>query len=176
MQYRRKRLWGRRVSKVAVFGLAVLLLAGGAAMNQSSSAAELAVDAGERQSDDDRYERGLRRLDEITRGEGQAVLDALSRISPDFARYVIEYPYGDVFSRRTLSDEQRQLATIAMLVALGFAQPELKVHINGALNVGVSEEEVVETMILASVYAGFPASIHGLRAAQEVFDERAAAE
>ncbi len=137
-------------------------------MSQPQHAAEPSVD--------DRYERGLQRLNEITRGDGQAVLDALSRISPDFARYVIEYPYGDVFSRSTLSDEQRQLATISMLATLGFAKPELKVHINGALNVGVSEEEIIETMILVSVYVGFPASIHGLRAAQEVFDERAAAE
>ena len=166
-------------TKLAALGLAaILLLPGNAAMSQSPTAAvssvDTEVDTDDRRSADQRYQRGLQRLNEMTRGDGQAVLDALSRISPDFARYVIEYPYGDVFSRGTLSDQQRQLATISMLAALGFAQPELKVHINGALNVGVSEDEVVETMILVSVYAGFPASIHGLRAAQEVFDERAA--
>ena len=121
----------------------------------------------------DRFERGLQRLDEITQGQGQAVVDSLSRTSPDLARYIIEYPYGDVFCRDGLSDQQRQIATIAALAAIGYANPELKVHIHGALNVGLTEEEVVETMILMSVYAGFPATIHGLRAAQEVFDERA---
>ena len=170
MRYRLgKSTRSRAVRAIAVLGLAtILLLPEDAAMSQSRQTAESSVD--------DRYARGLERLDDITRGDGQAVLDALSRISPDFARYVIEYPYGDVFSRSTLSDRQRQLATISMLATLGFAKPELKVHINGALNVGVSEEEIIETMILVSVYVGFPASIHGLRAAQEVFDERAAAE
>ena len=124
----------------------------------------------------DRFERGLQRLDEITQGQGQAVVDSLSRTSPDLARYIIEYPYGDVFCRDGLSDQQRQIATIAALAAIGYTNPELKVHIHGALNVGLTEEEVIETMILMSVYAGFPATIHGLRAAQEVFDERASAQ
>ncbi len=123
----------------------------------------------------ERFDRGLQRLNEITQGQGQAVVDSLSRTSPDLARYIIEYPYGDVFCRDGLSDQQRQIATIAALAAIGYTNPELKVHIHGALNVGLTEEEVVEIMILMSVYAGFPATIHGLRAAQEVFDERASA-
>ena len=122
-----------------------------------------------------RYERGLARLDRITRGAGQAVVDRLTRTSPDLARYVVEYPYGDVFCRSGLSDRQRQLATVAALAALGYARPELQVHIHGALNVGVTRQEIVETMILMSVYAGFPASIHGIRAAETVFAERDAA-
>lgn len=122
----------------------------------------------------DRYERGLERVDEITRGQGRAVVEALSRTSPDLARYVIEYPYGDLFCRPGLTDRQRQLAIVSALAALGYTQPELKVHIHGALNVGITEQEIVETMILMSVYAGFPASLHGLRAAQEVFESRAA--
>ena len=136
---------------------------------------------------DSRYDRGMARLNEITKGQGQAVLDALSPTSPDLARYIIEYPYGDVYCRSGLTDQQRQLAIISALasgcssprrvpIALGYAAPELRVHINGALNVGVSEEEIIETMILMSVYAGFPASIHGLRAAQDVFAEREAQE
>lgn len=126
--------------------------------------------------DEERFDRGVKRLNEITGGEGKRVVDVLSRTSPDFARYVIEYPYGDVFWRKGLTDQQRELATIAALTAMGFAEPELKVHIHGALNVGVSEQEVIETMILMSVYAGFPAAIHGFRTAQEVFNERADAE
>lgn len=120
----------------------------------------------------DRYERGLKRLDEITQGQGQAVVEALSRTSPDLARYVVEYPYGDVFCRPGLDDKQRQLSIIAALAALGYAAPELRVHIHGALNVGASREEIIETMVLMSVYAGFPASIHGIRAAEAVFAQR----
>lgn len=122
---------------------------------------------------DNRYDRGLARLDTITQGQGRAVLEALSRTSPDLARYIVEFPYGDVFCRPGLTDQQRQLATVSALAALGFAAPELKVHIHGALNVGVTETEIIETMILLSVYAGFPAALHGVRAAREVFDDRA---
>ena len=125
---------------------------------------------------DDRFERGLIRLDEITQGQGRRVLESLSRTSPDLARYVVEYPYGDVACRPGLTDQQRQLAIISALAAMGFAQPELRVHMHGALNVGVSEQEIIEAMILISVYAGFPASLHGLRAAEAVFAERADSE
>ena len=122
----------------------------------------------------DRYERGLERLNQVTQGQGQVVVDALSPTSPDLPRYIIEYAYGDIFCRPVLTDQQRQLAIIAAVAAMGYAAPELRVHVHGALNVGVTEQEVVETMILMSVYAGFPAAIHGLRAAQDVFDARAA--
>ena len=134
--------------------------------NAESSAQELCSPT------EGRYERGLERLDGITRGAGQAVVDRLTQTSPGLARYVVEYPYGDIYCRPGLSDQQRQLAIISALAALGYAQPELQVHIHGALNVGVTREEVVETMILMSVYAGFPASIHGIRAAETVFAER----
>ena len=155
-----------RSAIVVSVGLAMALLAPAAAQPSGEGACDMAAG---------RYERGLTRLDEITQGQGQAVVDWLSRTSPDLARYVIEYPYGDVFCRSGLSDRQRQLAIVAALAALGYAQPELQVHIHGALNVGVTRREVVETMILMSVYAGFPASIHGIRAAETVFAERDAA-
>lgn len=121
---------------------------------------------------DDRYERGLQRLDELSQGMGQAVVESMSKTSPDFARYLVEYPYGDVFCRAGLDDKQRELSTVAALAALGYAEPELRVHINSALNAGASREEISETMILMSVYAGFPAAIHGLRAAESVFEAR----
>ena len=144
-----------------------LLTVGGGAVAQSATPVE-----GGCRVEEARYERGLMRLDDITQGKGKAVVDALSKTSPDMARYVVEYPYGDVFCRKGLNDRQRELATIAALAALGYAEPELRVHIHGALNVGVTREEVVETMILMSVYAGFPAAIHGIRAAEAVFEER----
>ncbi len=55
---------------------------------------------------------------------------------------------------------------------MGNAQPQLKVHINGALNVGCSKQEIVEVIIQMSVYAGFPAALNGMTAAKEVFAER----
>lgn len=58
---------------------------------------------------------------------------------------------------------------------MGNAAPQLKVHIHGALNVGCTQEEVVEIIMQMAVYAGFPAALNGLSAAREVFAERQAA-
>jgi 4-carboxymuconolactone decarboxylase len=82
---------------------------------------------------------------------------------------VIQFGFGQVYSRAGLTLQQRELATIAALTAMGNAQPQLKVHIGAALNVGLSQTEIVETMIQMSVYAGFPAALNGLFAAKEVF-------
>ncbi len=67
--------------------------------------------------------------------------------------------------------KQRELVTIAALGAMGNALPQLKVHIRGALNVGLTREEIVETFIQLSVYAGFPAALNAVFAADEVFKE-----
>ncbi|MGV2291493.1 carboxymuconolactone decarboxylase family protein [Trinickia sp. YCB016] len=124
----------------------------------------------------DRYARGWNKLKEIDGEAGQRVVDALAPIAPDFARLLIEFPFGDIYSRPQLDLKAREIATIAALAALGNAQPQLKVHIEGALNVGCSREEIVEVFIQMAVYAGFPAAVNALFAAREVFEQRDALE
>jgi 4-carboxymuconolactone decarboxylase len=111
----------------------------------------------------------MRKLDEIDGKAGHAVVSALAGIAPDFATYLFEFPFGDIYSRPGLDLRSREIATIAALTAMGNAAPQLKVHIEAGLNVGLSEEEVVETIMQMSVYAGFPAALNGLFAAKEVF-------
>lgn len=122
--------------------------------------------------DSERYQRGWDKLKEIDGEAGERVIEALRDIAPDLARYTIEFPFGDVYSRGGLSLREREIVTVAALAALGNAQPQLKVHINGVLNVGCSRQEVVEIMIQLAVYAGFPAALNGVFAAKEVFAER----
>lgn len=121
-----------------------------------------------------RYERGLAKLQEIDGEAGINVINSLHDIAPDFARYLIEFPFGDIYSRPGLDLRSREIAVVAALTALGNAVPQLKVHIHGALNVGVSQEEVVEVMMQMAVYAGFPAALNGLFVAKEVFAARTA--
>jgi len=121
-----------------------------------------------------RYERGWAKLREIDGEAGQRVIDALADIAPDFATYLIEFPFGDIYSRPQLDLRTRELGVIAALTALGNATPQLKVHVHGALHVGCTREEVVEMMMQMAVYAGFPAALNALFAAKEVFAERAA--
>jgi 4-carboxymuconolactone decarboxylase len=96
---------------------------------------------------------------------------ALGDIAPDFAQFIIEFPYGDIYSREGLSPKERQIATIASLVTLGTAPTELKAHIQGALNVGCTRPEIVEVIMQMAVYAGFPAAVNSLLVAKDVFAE-----
>ncbi|MAS47450.1 MAG: 4-carboxymuconolactone decarboxylase [Alphaproteobacteria bacterium] len=116
-----------------------------------------------------RYERGEKALADIDGKAGQNVIDALADIAPDFARYLIEFPFGDIYSRPGLGLREREIATIAALCAMGTATPQLKVHIHAGLNMGLIREEIVETIMQMAVYAGFPAALNGLFAAKEVF-------
>jgi 4-carboxymuconolactone decarboxylase len=123
----------------------------------------------------DRYARGWDKLKEIDGEAGERVIEALAPIAPDFARYLIEFPFGDIYSRPSLDLKSREIATIAALAAMGNAQPQLKVHIEGALNVGCTRDEIVEVFMQMAVYAGFPAALNALFAAREVFAARDAA-
>ena len=94
------------------------------------------------------------KLKEVDGEAGERVMESLKDIAPDLARYVIEFPFGDVYSRPGLDLKSREIAAVAALTTLGNATPQLKVHIHGALNVGLSREEVVEIIIQMAVYRG----------------------
>jgi 4-carboxymuconolactone decarboxylase len=120
-------------------------------------------------AEESRLERGKRRLSEIDGEAGNKVIAALADIAPDFATYLFEFPFGDIYSRPGLDLRAREIATIAALTALGNATPQLKVHIEAGLNVGLSRNEITEIIMQMAVYAGFPAALNGLFAAKDVF-------
>jgi 4-carboxymuconolactone decarboxylase len=121
---------------------------------------------------DARYERGLRKLGEIDGKQGEQVVAALQDIAPDFARYVVEFPFGDIYDRPGLDLRTREIVTVAALTAMGTAPAQLRVHIHGALNVGCTRTEITEVIMQMAVFAGFPAALNGLAAAKAVFSER----
>lgn len=118
----------------------------------------------------DRFERGLRALHAIDGQDGQAVIDSLSDIAPDLGRYIVEFAFGDLYSRTGLDLKSRETATIAALTAMGNATPQLEVHIAAGLNVGLSREEIVEIIMQMTAYAGFPAALNAIAAARRVFE------
>lgn len=119
-----------------------------------------------------RYVQGLAKLTEIDGEAGEKVIGSLANICPDLGKYIIEYPFGDIYQREGLDLKTRELVTVAALTALGHCQPQLNVHINGALNVGCAPQEIVEVILQMSVYAGFPAALNGMFVAKSVFAER----
>ncbi len=120
----------------------------------------------------ERFEAGFKKLHEIDGEAGENVVESLSFIAPDLAKYIIEFSFGDIYRRPGLDLKSREIATVAALTSLGHCLPQLKVHINGALNVGCKPEEIVEIIIQMSVYAGFPAALNAMFAAKEIFQER----
>src|SRR5579864_7750017 len=119
-----------------------------------------------------RYERGLAKFMEIYGERTKTFLASLEGIAPDLGTYVMEFAFGDIHCRPGLSLQSREIATIAALTALGTAAPQLRADIDGALNVGCTEQEIVEVIMQMALYAGFPAAINGIQAAREVFLER----
>jgi 4-carboxymuconolactone decarboxylase len=120
---------------------------------------------------DDRYKKGLKLLKIMNPDSYKQLEENLGDVAPDMARFVAEFPYGDVYSRTTLDLKTRELITVAAITALGTSPLQLKSHIKGALNVGCTREEIVEVLIQMAVYAGFPVALNGIYTAKEVFKE-----
>lgn len=118
-----------------------------------------------------RFETGLAMLNQIDGNAGQQVVEALQGIAPDFGKYLIEFPFGDIYSRNGVDLKTREIAVIAALAALGNARPQLKIHLRACLNIGCSRTEITEILMQMAVYAGFPAALNALFAAKEVFEE-----
>ncbi len=119
-----------------------------------------------------RYKRGWEKLKEIDGAAGEKVINSLKDISPDLGKFIIEYAFGDVYTRDGLDLKSKEIAVVAALTAMGTAQPQLKVHINGALNTGSSINEIKEVILQMSVYSGFPSCINGMNALKDVLKER----
>lgn len=117
----------------------------------------------------ERFITGQEMLQKVDGKGGDAVVESLQDIAPDFAQYLIEFPFGDIYSRPGLDLRSREIATVAALTALGNAAPQLKVHIGAALHVGLTQDEIIEVIMQMAVYAGFPTALNGLFAAKEVF-------
>jgi 4-carboxymuconolactone decarboxylase len=119
-----------------------------------------------------RYDEGAKELTELDNKQVERLEYAYKEFCPDFVKFILEYGYADIYSRDNISKKYRQIATIAALTALGNAQPQLKFHINAGLNIGLSIDEIKETILLMTVYAGFPAAINATMTLKEVLKER----
>ncbi|MCC7554456.1 MAG: carboxymuconolactone decarboxylase family protein [Methanobacteriaceae archaeon] len=121
---------------------------------------------------EDRFKKGMDILKIINEDNIEDIFKNLEDIAPDLGRFVVEYPYSEIYTRELVDLKTRELCTIASLTTLGYPQNELKSHIEGALSVGVKAQEIVEIIMQMSAYAGFPASIDAMMSAKEVFKEK----
>ena len=119
-----------------------------------------------------RFELGSEKLKEIDGIGGENVIQSLQDIAPDVGKYIIEFAFGDVYTRSELSMQEREMITITSLLTTGDCEPQLEVHINGSLNVGLSPEKIVETFIQCIPYTGFPKVLNAIYTAKKIFAER----
>ncbi|WP_270606006.1 carboxymuconolactone decarboxylase family protein [Bacillus mobilis] len=119
------------------------------------------------------YEKGMGILAKISPEHYQNIVNNLAdSVAPDLGTLAVEFNYGQIFARPGLDLKSRLLATVAGLTALGNTE-QLKFYINGALNVGWTEEEIIEVMMQMIIYAGFPVALNTiLTVATEVFTAR----
>jgi 4-carboxymuconolactone decarboxylase len=125
-----------------------------------------------RTQESERFQRGWQRLMEVDAEGGERVIDSLKDIAPDLGRYVVEFAFGEIYQRPVLDLRQRQLITISALTTLGGAEPQLEVHVNAGLNVGLTAREIVEAILHCIPYTGFPRVLNAIFVAKRVFQER----
>ena len=119
----------------------------------------------------ERLKRGSEKINELMSGADENVLKGLGKIAPDLANYVLEFVFGDIYSRSGLDLKTKQILTITILATLGNAKPQLAFHIKCGLNLGITRDEIIHIMTHLSGYAGFPAALNGVNTAKEVFAE-----
>jgi len=118
---------------------------------------------------DDRRDRGLAVLDQLDVQAAQHLHEALDDVAPHLAAHLVEFAFGEVYSRPVLDLRTREVVAIASLAAQGGLAPQLRAHVEYALNVGWTRDEIVEMLVEVMLFAGVPAAMNGIAAAREAF-------
>jgi 4-carboxymuconolactone decarboxylase len=115
-----------------------------------------------------RLERGMEKLKEIHGAAGENAIKPMG----DLGRLITEFAFGDVYTRPGLAVRERQMLTVGMLSAMGGREAQLKVHLNSALNLGITQREIEEIIIQSALYGGFPAAMSAMACFNQVLSER----
>lgn len=97
--------------------------------------------------------------------------DSLMDLDSELENYIVEFAFGDIYSREGLSDKKKTLITISSLVTQSL-EPQLRLHVNIGLTIGLTKNEIVGAIIHLLPYTGFPRVLNALKVAKEVFVER----
>ncbi|MBO0475431.1 carboxymuconolactone decarboxylase family protein [Vagococcus sp. DIV0080] len=117
-----------------------------------------------------RFDIGLKNLEKIDGLAGEKVIQNLESIAPQVGKHIIEFAFGEIYASDKLNLREREIITVACLLSQGDTKNQLIVHINGCLNVGLTQEEVIEVFTQCIPYVGFPKVLNAIYTAQEVFN------
>ena len=120
----------------------------------------------------ERYRRGIDLVSQLAADKSAHFIESgVAELAPDFARMVIEFAFGDIYSRKGLDLQSRELVAIASLAADGHATPQLRLHVESAQSAGISKTEIVEVLMQVALYAGFPAALNALSACHDLLSD-----
>lgn len=122
-----------------------------------------------------RHERGWEQLTRVNGTDDPRMWRRIEELSPDLARMIVEFGYGDCYADRPkelLDEQQRQLVTLGALAASGGCDAQVAVHANVALEVGLTPDQVVEAVLHALPYIGFPRTLNAMEAVRGVLERR----
>ena len=121
----------------------------------------------------ERYRRGVDVVQQLSSGSLERFLKTsrIAEVAPDFARMVIEFAFGDLYSREVLSFRDREIVAIASLASLGHASPQLRTHVEAAQRLGLSKSEIVEILMQIAIYSGLPAPLNALADCHDLLTE-----
>ena len=122
--------------------------------------------------DNTRFTQGMKQLKAIDGKGGENVIKSLEVIAPDLGKFIVEFAFGDIYTRQGLTTTERKLITLSSLLTAGGCEPQLQVHIYGALNVGITPKRIIETFLQCIPYTGFPKVLNAVFVAKKVFAER----
>ncbi|KKB33909.1 carboxymuconolactone decarboxylase family protein [Bacillus thermotolerans] len=119
----------------------------------------------------ERYQKGLETLRKLTGDSSQQAIENVKAFSPDLEEMMMEFGFGDVYSRPALDLKQRALITLTSLITQGAGERQLTFHFKAAMHVGWSVEEIIEIIIQCAAYAGFPKAVAALELLKEISTE-----
>lgn len=120
----------------------------------------------------DRYQKGIKTLRDLAGESSQQVIENIKAFSPDFGDMMIEFGFGDIYSRPKLDLKQREMITLTSLITQGAGERQLTFHFKAALHVGWSIEELIEIIIHCAAYSGFPKAAYALEILQQIDNEK----
>ncbi|GGG67787.1 hypothetical protein GCM10011374_35120 [Kocuria dechangensis] len=126
---------------------------------------------------EDRFQRGLDRMMELVSTEHSGTFDhvklveSYKSLDSELSDYIVSFAFGDIYSRKSLTQQEQTMVTISTLVGLG-TEPQLKLHMNVGFNVGLTKEKIVGALIHCIPYVGFPRVLNALTLLKEVMAER----
>lgn len=120
------------------------------------------------------YQCGTEVIMKLAGEQGKLAIDNVHSLSPELGRMIVEFAFGQVYSRPIFDLKQRELITLSSLITQGAGEDQLQFHFKSALNIGMTVEEITEIITHCAVYAGFPRAVNALGILKKTVEQQSA--